>query len=467
MRPVRWMALPALVGFLVLVAGCDPLRDVVEGPRGTAHERYGESLREAGLDRRALGAAWLAAADRALREPLPVTLPFRETGFFAGDAALARGYRIVARRGERLVVTVEAEAEPVTAPAGEDAAAAGEDGVQHRGPLVAGLFVDLFRVEPAEDPAWDHLESGDSVEMATRHEIDEDGTYLLRLQPELLRPVRYTLTVEVEPTLAFPVQDRDAGDIRSGFGADRDAGRRVHHGVDIFAPRGTPVLAAAEGRVEVGTNRLGGNVVWQRVAGLGALYYAHLDSQAIDDGAVARPGDTLGFVGNTGNAVTTPPHLHFGIYARPGGPVDPFPFIYVPDQEPPDPLAGDVALGTRVRTTERAFVRAGPAAGAPVLDTLPAGTIGTLAGGAGTWRRIELADRTAGFVRAADLMPATTPVRTIRLPAPAELRTRPSPDALALITLPTDAEISILGTHGDWLRARATDATEGWLLPRP
>lgn len=58
----------------------------------------------------------------------------------------------------------------------------------------------------------------------------------------------------------------------------------------------------------------GGKVVWMRDEARGmSLYYAHLDSQHVAAGAYVRPGDTLGFVGKTGNARTTPPHLHFGI----------------------------------------------------------------------------------------------------------------------------------------------------------
>ncbi len=54
-------------------------------------------------------------------------------------------------------------------------------------------------------------------------------------------------------------------------------------------------------------------------------YYAHLDGFAVESGDKVKKGEILGYVGNTGNAITTPPHLHFGIYA--GGPVDPAPFL--------------------------------------------------------------------------------------------------------------------------------------------
>jgi murein DD-endopeptidase MepM/ murein hydrolase activator NlpD len=78
----------------------------------------------------------------------------------------------------------------------------------------------------------------------------------------------------------------------------------------------------------VTTNRLGGNVVWVWDAERGqALYYAHLDRQDVSAGSRVHAGDVLGRVGNTGNARTTPPHLHFGIYRPIEGAIDPLPFI--------------------------------------------------------------------------------------------------------------------------------------------
>jgi murein DD-endopeptidase MepM/ murein hydrolase activator NlpD len=98
--------------------------------------------------------------------------------------------------------------------------------------------------------------------------------------------------------------------------------------VDIFARRGTPVLAAGSGIVtRVGTNGLGGKVVWIARPTRGeAHYYAHLDRQLVTVGTRVQEGDVIGFVGNTGNARFTPPHLHFGIYTS-GGAVDPLPYI--------------------------------------------------------------------------------------------------------------------------------------------
>jgi murein DD-endopeptidase MepM/ murein hydrolase activator NlpD len=133
--------------------------------------------------------------------------------------------------------------------------------------------------------------------------------------------------------LGFPVDGVDARAIWSGFGAERDGGRRAHRGVDIFAPRGTPALAAIDGWVtRVETTRVGGNVVWlQPLLGTMRIYYAHLDEQWVRPGDFVRAGQAVGTVGNTGNARTTPPHLHFGVYVRRqgmrGGARDPAEFL--------------------------------------------------------------------------------------------------------------------------------------------
>jgi murein DD-endopeptidase MepM/ murein hydrolase activator NlpD len=120
--------------------------------------------------------------------------------------------------------------------------------------------------------------------------------------------------------------------VQSIFGDPRDAGRRQHEGVDIFASRGTPVLSATHGVVtRVGETTRGGRVVWVWDPGRAlSLYYAHLSEQHVTIGQRVDAGDVLGTVGNTGNARTTPPHLHFGIYERGRGAIDPYWFIAPP-----------------------------------------------------------------------------------------------------------------------------------------
>lgn len=111
------------------------------------------------------------------------------------------------------------------------------------------------------------------------------------------------------------------------WGAARGQGR-THEGVDIFAPRGTPILSTTPGvLLRNGENGLGG--LYAMVLGPGGQrhYYAHLSAYGPHQpGDWLEAGDVVGFVGNTGNARTTPPHLHYGIYTA-GGAINPYPLL--------------------------------------------------------------------------------------------------------------------------------------------
>ena len=121
------------------------------------------------------------------------------------------------------------------------------------------------------------------------------------------------------------------------FGAARsDTSGGWHHGDDLFAPLGTSVLAVANGLVfSVGLERLGGKRLWLRDERGNEFYYAHLSaySPLAVNGAIVRAGDVLGFVGDTGDALGTPYHLHFevhpvGLLDRGyDGAVDPTPYL--------------------------------------------------------------------------------------------------------------------------------------------
>jgi Transglycosylase-like domain/Peptidase family M23 len=100
------------------------------------------------------------------------------------------------------------------------------------------------------------------------------------------------------------------------FGAAR-ADTGWHHGEDIFAPLGTPLVAVADGTLlKVGWNAIGGNRLWLRDRWGNYFYYAHLSGFAPGavSGAPVIRGEVVGYVGNTGDAVGTPYHLHFEIH---------------------------------------------------------------------------------------------------------------------------------------------------------
>lgn len=395
---VRLMALSAVLPILV---SCDSLmeRSRLRASPPTAHERYAESLRDAGLENTALGGEWLTASDSALRAPFVLALPAREIAVYSRSEARAVAYQVTLREGERLRVAVRVDGVPLSR-----------------------LYLDLYEVVEDTTRLFRHRASADSMLGAARgdsaltlaYEAERTGSYILRLQPELLRSGRFEVTARTEPTLAFPVAGRDNAAIQSLFGAVRDGGRRDHHGIDIFAPRGTPVVAAASGIVRsVAPNRLGGNVVWladQRRRQ--SLYYAHLDRHAVVAGQSVQVGDTIGFVGNTGNARTTAPHLHFGIYRRGHGPVDPLVHVRRQTARAPDITADASSLGARavVRGVE-VGVQSGTGTQGVTVRLLSRGTSVRIMGAAASRYRIQLDDGTAGYLNATALRVVGTPPR--------------------------------------------------------
>jgi Peptidase family M23 len=133
---------------------------------------------------------------------------------------------------------------------------------------------------------------------------------------------------EPESRIAMPVQDVTKRQIADTWGAPRGTGRR-HEGQDIFAPRGTPILSATRGYVyRIGENNLGGQTVSVIGSGGRVYYYAHLDSYApgLEVGDRVSTRTVLGYVGTTGNAQGTPPHLHFGVYTFTGA-INPLPLL--------------------------------------------------------------------------------------------------------------------------------------------
>ena len=199
---------------LAVLASCSPggVLDRLLPDYATAHDRYAASLRAAGLDSTALGREWLAASDSALHAPFAATLPLREVGIYSRHEARAVAYRLELTEGQRLELSLEAEGLP------------------------ARIFVDLYEATGDTSRPFVHRATADTLSttgaarLSLAHEIRRDGSYVIRLQPELLRSGRFELVVRTAPALAFPVEGHGNGAIRSYFGAARDGGQigRAH-----------------------------------------------------------------------------------------------------------------------------------------------------------------------------------------------------------------------------------------------
>jgi peptidoglycan LD-endopeptidase LytH len=155
-------------------------------------------------------------------------------------------------------------------------------------------------------------------------------------------------TEKPDSTLAMPVQGVSKKQIANTWHAPRGADR-LHEGQDIFAPKGTPIFSATDGYVyKIGQNNLGGQTVSVIGAGGRFYYYAHLDSYGpgIAEGDRVTTRTLLGYVGTTGNAQGTPPHLHFGVYTI-SGPINPLSLI---SDRPATTVSKDKSKETKTRT---------------------------------------------------------------------------------------------------------------------
>lgn len=403
------------------------------------HDAYAQKLKDAGFDRTAMGGAWLQTADNTVANPLNINIPYKETGYFAEDKPSATALRFDAKRGQKLRISISKK--PVTN---------------------FNIYVDLFQEQLAQSPKL--AASADTTGAPFEFEVKQAGKYILRLHPELLRSGEYTLTITAGPTLGFPVSASGKPRIGSFWGDGRDEGGRKHEGIDIFAPKRTPAIAAANGTVtNVTVNNLGGNVVFMRPDNADYnLYYAHLDVQTVQNGQTVSIGDTLGLVGNTGNARTTPPHLHFGIYTY-GGAIDPLVFVDR-DIKQPQPVSAPLKnLNATLRTTGKGSKMYNlPSDKALAVQTLSLNTALTVMAATDGWYKVNLPDGQSGFISSRNVTEADN-IRSITLKTDQPLLNAPdSTNAASKKVLRSGDKVSLLAVYRDYLLIN-DDGETGWI----
>jgi murein DD-endopeptidase MepM/ murein hydrolase activator NlpD len=156
-------------------------------------------------------------------------------------------------------------------------------------------------------------------------------------------PVARSETLSLGPTgLAIPVLGVSPRDLADTYTQARAGGTRVHDAIDIIAPHGRQVVAAAPGTVEKLFFSKGGGGITAYVRSPDRqyiFYYAHLQDYApgLKEGQVLKQGDPIGTVGSSGNASPAGPHLHFAIHRMAEGdkwhggtPVNPYPLLVDP-----------------------------------------------------------------------------------------------------------------------------------------
>ncbi|MEO0341697.1 MAG: peptidoglycan DD-metalloendopeptidase family protein, partial [Bacteroidota bacterium] len=393
----------------------------------TPRDAYWAALDSTGLSQTLMVKNWQKAAQLALADSVKIATPFREIGYFQADAPQAIAYQLDLKTGERLDIRLSTQPDSVL------------------------FFVDLFRLKPTDSTTYlQHLISAEDYKTdSLAYEAQDDGTYLLRLQPELLATCKFTIELVSQPAYgAFPVEGKDNTDIWSSFGDPRDGGRRTHKGIDIFARRGTPVVAAVDGRIRsVRDTGLGGKQVWlYDQLRRQSLYYAHLDQQLVEKDQIVQAGDTLGTVGNTGNARFTPPHLHFGIYRRGYGAIDPKPFVAYRSKRMPRVNADLGAIGQMARIRlPKVSLRKAPQRRAPVQATLEENLPVEIIAGNKYWYRVRNSIGLTGYLQAGEVesLEQALSIQTTLNAQP--LLQHPSEWASPLQEIPKGSSIEVLG----------------------
>ncbi len=407
------------------------------------HEAYLHGLEKADLLHTALGRDWLDASNHSLEKPVAIALPYQEVFYISPQIPQANGYVFSVRQGQKILVNLDPDP---------------SDSIQ--------LFIDVFRLENDEETQRYHIATADKRQFNLGFEPREDGRYQLRIQPELLRGGRFQLTVQSVPSLDFPVETKDKRAIGSFFGDPRDGGRRRHHGIDIFARRHTPVIAPTDGYIRfAGERGLGGRVVWMRDPMRDmTLYFAHLEEILVDDHTRVEAGDTLGTVGNSGNAKTTPPHLHFGIYRN--GPIDPY--YFVTNQSGPKNIrAKREYTGSKVRTRRDARLELlHPDSGGRFLN-LARHQLLEVRAAFGDAYRVELPGGIMGAIKMEDIESIEQPIRTRKADMVIPLLELPAEDVAVMEEVKTSEPITILAEDTSHWYVRTLSGKSGWIEVLP
>jgi murein DD-endopeptidase MepM/ murein hydrolase activator NlpD len=366
-RNIIWLGVAVALFLIISCSGCTSLTkisDVITNP--SARDVYAREFK----DSKEVYLAWEAAYSSAVADSLTVAPPYGEKGTFIKNSNVAYSYNIVLQEGEVLVADVA------------------RDSASQR------VFIDVLQKQGSN---YTPVISSKVNEATVEYPIASTGIYKVVLQPEMAADTNFFISLTKKPLYAFPVAGKGNADIMSFWGMERDGGKRSHEGIDIFAKKGTPVVAITNGTISyTGERGLGGKQVWLRDGLFGkSLYYAHLDSITVQAGAAVKVGDTLGFVGNTGNAKFTPPHLHFGIYRS--GAVNPLPYVYTINKINQSKFTRTCAGGT-IMVKGKANLRQGPDTKTATVGALAQNDTIIVLGQHNDWLHIKTANGQTAFL---------------------------------------------------------------------
>lgn len=207
---------------MVLTTGCSRLKeasDLLSNP--TAKERY---QKEHNISDE-LFKLWERQVQVALQDSLQIDLPYLEKGAFSPRSFFVYSYEISLNAGEVLDLQVQTDS------------------------LKELVFIEFYEKKNDSLPIYEKLESSKFGQKDFHFESEKAGEYKLVIQPEIEANTPFSIKIGKNPAYLFPVTAAGNRNVQSYWGADRDGGARRHEGVDIFAKRGTPVVAATNGRI--------------------------------------------------------------------------------------------------------------------------------------------------------------------------------------------------------------------------
>lgn len=434
----RWALI--LFSLLLVITSCKKEEVPEEFFPTDSHEQYTVALQKLDLSNSALGKDWVKASEKALNEPMRIESPYIENLFFDPQIANSVGYKISLLKGQAVTINIE-----------------------NKSKTNLKTFLDIFRPDATLEGSFKKIASSGDSETSLHIKSNIDTDYIIRFQPELLRGGNFKISIQVSPSLTFPVSGKDNSAIGSLFGVPRDAGRRKHHGIDIFARRHTPIIAPTDGYVRfAGEKGLGGTVVWMRDDHLEqTLYFAHLEDLLVSDGDQITKGDTIGTVGNSGNAKTTSPHLHFGIYQN--GPVDPYPFVAFTRTKPKRELADASLINQTIRTKKNAKLKVNDMTRKAQSTSLQKHQILIVNGTSAAYYRVSTPDdKFRGYIDYRDVETISKPIRRFINNEDYTFHIEPKEEAPYLKS-PKDIEaINVFGSNENFVLVENGEGMRAW-----
>ena len=425
----------------ITLFACEPkVQEVVPEPfiPNSEHEGYIHGLETSGIADKKLGQAFIAQAfiDEAIA--VRIGASFKEQLLITPDIHRAYQYKIDVETGQRIEVQLESKIESI-------------------------YFLDVFRISKDSTHTYIPVASKLNDVMQLSFDVQESHTYIIRLQPELLAEDQVTIKIEKTPSMSFPVSGKNEAAIGSLFGVPRDAGKRTHEGVDIFAKRHTPIIAPVSGKVtSTKDNERGGKVIWLRNKdNRSTLYFAHLESVFVKKDVIVNRGDTIGTVGNSGNAKTTYPHLHFGIYQD--GAVDPYPFIVKKNKGFKRQLSYNKYLGSLIRTNKPTQFRKNNVLRKAEKIHIPENFIFEIIGIHAAYYKVALDEKNTGYIFYDDIESVDRPIKSLASDHVNIEYVRQDLSSPKLGNCCQATNLHILGYTNDFILAADDHQTKHWL----